>query len=141
MVPKTVAEAKTFDDWPQWEAAIQSELQKLHDCGTWELVDCPEDAILIPNKWVFLKKYNKQGILQKHKARLVTKRCAQLPSANYNETFSPVVRLETIRTILSRVPTEKLEVQQMDVKGAYLNGVLQERVYMKQPEGYEDGTG
>ena len=59
--PKTVREAKDFADWPEWEKAIQTELEQLKSFGTWKLVDCPPDAIPIPNKWVFLKKYNKEG--------------------------------------------------------------------------------
>jgi len=128
--PKTLHEARTFDDWPKWEKAIHVELDQLECFRTWKLVDCPSDAILIPNKWVFLKKYNKQGELTKHKARLVVKGCAQRPGFDYADTFSSVVRLETIRVILSIVPAKKLKIHQMDVKGAYLNGILKEKVYM-----------
>ena len=109
--------------------------------GTWKLVECPTDAIPIGNKWVFLRKYNKLGELLKYKGRLVAKGCAQRPGFDYTDTFSPVVRLETIRAILSIVPSKNLKIQQMDVKGAYLNGTLKEKVYMRQPEGYDDGTG
>ena len=119
--PQMVGEAKTFDDWPEWEKAIKTELDQLKHCGTWKLVDCPNEAVPIPNKWVFVKKYNNQGELLKYKARLVVKGCAQRPGFDYNDTFSPVVRLETIRAILSMVPSKKLQIQQMDVKGAYLN--------------------
>ena len=108
--------------------------------GTWELVDKPHDAVPIANKWVLTKKYNKDGELVKYKARLIVKGCAQRPGQDYNETFSPVVRLESIRAILALVPVKNLIVQQMDVKGAYLNGLLLERVFMKQPDGYSDGT-
>jgi len=92
-------------DWPEWEKAIHGELEQLDHFGTWKLVDCPQDAIPIPNKWVFLKKYNKQGKITKYKARLVVKGCAQRPGFDYTDTFSPVVRLETIRAILARVHT------------------------------------
>ena len=103
--PKNVQEAKTLTDWPEWEKAIHGELEQLDHFGTWKLVDCPQDAIPIPNKWVFLKKYNKQGKITKYKARLVVKGCAQRPGFDYTDTFSPVVRLETIRAILARVHT------------------------------------
>jgi hypothetical protein len=104
--------------------------------GTWILVDKPEDAIPISNKWVFLKKLNKNGEIIKYKARLVAKGCSQRPGFDYLETFSPVVWMETIRAILALVPIKGLKVQQMDIKGAYLNGILKEKVYMRQPEGY-----
>ena len=77
----------------------------------------------------------------KYKARLVAKGCSQRPWFEYNETYSPVVWIEIIHTILAIVPSHGLVVCQMDVKGAYLNGTLKEKVYMHQPIGYEDGTG
>ena len=77
----------------------------------------------------------------KYKARLVAKGCVQQPGFDYNETYSPVVQLETIRAILALVPIYNLKINQMDIKGAYLNGYLSEQVYMKQPEEYEDKTG
>jgi len=109
--------------------------------GTWRLVEKPPDAIPLANKWMFVRKQNKAGEIVKHKARLVVKGCTQRPGYDYVETFSPVVQMETIRAILALVPIKGLKIQQMDVKGAYLNGILKEKVYMCQPEGYEDGTG
>ena len=119
---------------------MHAELKQLQETGTWELVDKPADAIPIGNKWVFAKKHNKQGDLLKYKGRLVAKGFAQRPGHDYLETFSPVVRMETIRALLSIAAVRDLKIQQMDVKGAYLNGVLKETVYMKQPEGFEDGS-
>jgi hypothetical protein len=108
--------------------------------GTWRLVTKPPDAVPIANKWTFIKKRNKAGNIIKYKARLVAKGCAQRPGYDYVETFSPVVRMETVQAILALVPMKGLKIQQMDVKGAYLNGILKEKVYMHQPEGYEDKT-
>ena len=139
--PKTLGEARASLEWPEWEKVVQIELQQLKRMGTWELVDKPPDSVPIANKWVLTKKFNKDGKLVKYKARLVAKGFAQRPGQDYNETFSPVVRLETIRAILALVPAKNLNVQQMDVKGAYLNGYLKESVYMCQPDGYDDGTG
>ena len=136
----SLKEARESPEWPEWERAIRSELDQLSRMGTWDLVDKRDGIIPIANKWVFTKKRDKSGRVTKYKARLVAKGCAQRPGHDYVETHSPVVRLETIRAILALVPTEKLIVQQMDVKGAYLNGILAEQVFMKQPEGYEDGS-
>jgi hypothetical protein len=139
--PKSLNEAKKSPEWPEWEHAVQKELDQLLDMGTWILVQRPADAVPISNKWVFVKKYNKRGDLLKYKGRLVAKGCAQRPGYDYLETFSPVVRLESIRAILAIASIKQLDIQQMDVKGAYLNGTLNEKVYMHQPEGYDDGSG
>jgi hypothetical protein len=108
--------------------------------GTWRLVDKPHDAIPISNKFVFTKKRDNYGNVLKYKARLVAKGYAQRPGYDFVDTHSPVVRMETIRAILAIAPTRKLHIHQLDVKGAYLNGILKEKIYMKQPEGYGDGS-
>jgi hypothetical protein len=108
--------------------------------GTWRLVKKPPYAIPITNKWVFAKKRNKQGRLIKYKARLVAKGYVQCPGYNYIKIHSPIVHLETIHLILAIATIKGLVIQQIDVKGTYLNGILDEQVYMHQPEGYKDGT-
>ena len=134
-------EARQSPEWPEWKQAIEAELDQLKKMGTWELVERPKGVVPIGNKLIFTKKRDKIGRLLRYKARLVAKGYAQRPGRDYIETHSPVVRLETIRAILAIAPTRKLHIQQMDVKGAYLNGILNERVYMRQPEGHDDGTG
>ena len=119
---------------------MQEELGQLQKMGTWILVPPPADARPIQNKWVFCRKFNKEGIIVKHKARLVAKGFSQRPGHDYNETFSPVVRFDTVRAILALAAQKWYIIQQLDVKGAYLNGVLGETIYMRQPEGFEDGT-
>jgi len=105
---------------------IKAELAQLHQMETWRLVDKPPNTIPIVNKWVFAKKRNKQGRLTKYKAQLVAKGYAQHPGYDYVEMHSPVVHLETIHLILAIAAIKGLVIQQMDVKGAYLNGVLEE---------------
>ncbi len=139
--PKSLDKAKKTLEWPEWEQAIKTELDQLKRTKTWTLVKRPVDAIPITNKWVFTKKYSKSGELLKYKARLVAKGCAQRPGYDYIETFLPVVRMETIRAILAIAAIKGFIIQQMDVKGAYLNGTLKETVYMQQPEGYNDKSG
>ena len=138
--PKSLKEAMSSPDWPEWEKAIQIELEMLRCMGTWELVDASNDRKPITNKWVFVRKYDKDGILQKYKACLLARGFSQMPGMDYNETFSLVVCLETIRAILALAVAKDWEIQQMDIKGAYLNGKLKEDVYMDQPQGYNDGT-
>jgi transposase InsO family protein len=136
----TMKEARESAEWPQWKEAMETELNQLRQMGTWELVDLPEGRRAVGNRWVLIKKYLKSGQLDKYKARLVAKGYSQVPGMDFSETFSPVVRLETIRTILALTVNFDWELTQMDVKGAYLNGNLEEEVYMLQPEGFGDGT-
>jgi len=126
-------DAQTSAEWPEWEHTIQIELKQLKEMGTWQLVDKPTDATLIANKWVFTKKRDKVRHVVKYKAWLIAKGCAQRPGHDYVEMFSPVVHLETICAILALVPSQKWKVHQIDIKGAYLNGMLEEWVYMQQP--------
>src|SRR6267154_1123132 len=131
-------EAKSSLDWPEWRKARDEELKLLEEMGTWVLVEKPLDAItekpldtiIIPNKWTFVKKRNKANQVIRHRARLVVKGCVQRPGHEFMETYSPVVRAETLRACLALVPVKGLKVKQMDIKGAYLK---QEIVYMKQP--------
>jgi len=138
--PISLKEVKKSPDWPEWEKAIESKLEQLRDMGTWKLVKKPINIIPIANKWLFMKKTNNIGQIVKYKARLVIKGCTQRPGFDYNETYSPVVHMEMIRAILAMVPDLNLSIQHMDIKGAYLNGILKEDMYMKQPEGYSDDT-
>ncbi len=79
-----------------WDAAIQVELQQLQEKQTWKLVDSLDQAIPLTNKWVFVKKRDKEGKITKYKAQLIAKGCMQRPGHNYIETHLPVIRLETI---------------------------------------------
>jgi len=76
----------------------------------------------------------------KYKAHLVAKGFSQIPGMDFNQTFAPVVRLETLRSIIAETIQRGWKLRQMDVKGAYLNGLLKEEVYMAQPEGFDDRT-
>jgi len=138
--PRSLQEARESPEWPDWEKAIQNELDQLIQRNTWVSVDPPKEQVPIKNKWVFVKKYDKLGILTKYKARLVAKGYSQIPGMDYIDVFSPVVHLEPIRALLTLATDQDWEIQQMDVKGAYLNGTLKEEIYMAQPDGGSDGT-
>ena len=103
----------------------------------WELVDLPPRRKSIGNKWVFKVKRKVDGQIDKHKARLVAKGFTQQEGVDYEETFSPVVRFASIRILLAIVAHMDLELHQMDVKTAFLNGELDEEIYMDQPKGFQ----
>ena len=136
--PSTLAAAKKSPDWPAWEKVIQEELDTLKAAGTWETVIPPEGANLVGSKWVFKAKKDAAGVVVRYKARLVAQGFSQVPGVDYFDTFAPVARLASIRTVLAIAAAENLEIHQIDIKGAYLNGELtdDEIVYMKQPPGY-----
>ncbi|PNX93258.1 histone deacetylase, partial [Trifolium pratense] len=122
---------------PRWLQAMQSELKALTDNNTWSLVPLPPHKRAIGCKWVFRVKENPDGTINKYKARLVAKGFLQTPGFDFTETFSPVVKPVTVRIILTLAVTYKWSVKQIDINNAFLNGLLQEEVYMTQPTGFE----
>jgi transposase InsO family protein len=120
-----------------WQEAMKEELEVIEKNNTWELVERPSDKPVIGVKWVYKTKLHLDGSVQKHKARLVAKGYAQKSGIDYNETFAPVARLDTIRTLIALAAQKGWKLFQLDVKSAFLNGVLEEEVYVEQPEGFE----
>ncbi|GFT87141.1 retrovirus-related Pol polyprotein from transposon TNT 1-94 [Trichonephila clavipes] len=108
---------------------------------TWELSDLPVGAKAIPCKWVYRLKTNPDGSINKYKARLVARGFSQRQGIDYSETYSPVAKLGTIRTVLSITAEERMHLTQFDVSTAFLYGDLEEIIVMKQPEGFKDGSG
>lgn len=104
--------------------------------STWSLVPLPPHSLAIGCKWVFRVKENLDGSINKYKARLVKKGFHQLSGFYYIETFSPVVKPTTIRIILTLALSNGWPLQQLDVKIAFLNGDLDEEVYIEQPLGF-----
>lgn len=117
---------------------MQAEYHSLIKNNTWNLVTCPENKNIVGSRWVFTTKYNADGTIDKYKARLVAQGCSQVAGIDYTHTFAPVVRHSTIRLILSLAVHYKLLVNHIDVVSAYLNGDLEEEVFMRQPEGFVD---
>ncbi|PNY18109.1 retrovirus-related Pol polyprotein from transposon TNT 1-94 [Trifolium pratense] len=132
--PKSVRSALSD---PKWKQAMQDEYKALMDNKTWSLVPLPPHRKAIGCKWIFRVKENPDGTINKFKARLVAKGFLQTAGFDFTETFSPVIKPITIRIILTLAVTFKWQVQQIDVNNAFLNGVLQEEVYMAQPSGFE----
>eukprot|EP00253_Pinus_taeda_P026410 PITA_26410 len=116
---------------------MNEEIGAIKKSKTWELVDLPKGKNAIGVKWVYKTKSNAEGKIDRHKARVVVKGYKQQQGKDYDETFAPVARMETIRTVLSIAAQHKWKIYQMDVKSAFLNGVLKEEVYVEQPPGYE----
>jgi histone deacetylase 1/2 len=116
---------------------MEAEIKALHSNNTWDLVTFPPDREPVGCKWVSRVKQNPNGSLNKYKARLVAKGFHQRPGLDFNETFSPMVKLITIRIILTLALSHNWELQQLDVNNAFLNGDLNESVYMKQPPGFQ----
>jgi Reverse transcriptase (RNA-dependent DNA polymerase) len=136
--PRTLNEARHRPDWLLWEKGIHEELDTLHKAGTLDLVDKPEAANVIGSKWVFYTKKDAAGAVVRHKAHLVAQGFLQIPGIDYLNTYALIANLASVRTILAMGAKLNLEMHQIDIKGAYLNGDLTENkvVYMKQPPGY-----
>ena len=133
--PTTVDEALSSPDKEQWKRALDNEYSAHIKNNTWTLTNLPEGRKAIDCRWVFKVKYKADGSVERHKARLVTKGCSQKPGLDYEETFSPVAKYTSIRSLLAIANQLNLEVHQMDVSTAFLNGELEEEIYMSQPEG------
>ncbi|GJR24574.1 ribonuclease H-like domain-containing protein [Tanacetum coccineum] len=134
-IPKTYKQA--FND-PNWYRAMLDEYNALIKNNTWVLVPRPLDANIVRSLWLFRHKYNADGSLNRYKARLVANGSTQLAGIDVDETFSPVVKPATIRTVLSLAISRHWPVHQLDVKNAFLHGNLSETVYMHQPPGFRD---
>ena len=131
--PKDVEEAKRNKHWIK---AMEEELSQIEKNDTWELVPRPKDKNVIGTKCVFRNKLDKNGQVTQNKARLVCKGYAQIEGIDFEETFALVARMEAIRTILAYACSKQIKVYQMNVKSKFLNGELEEEVYIEQPQGF-----
>ncbi|GKC39498.1 retrotransposon protein, putative, ty1-copia subclass [Tanacetum coccineum] len=120
----------------KWLNVMNVEMKSVKDNEVWELVDLPLDAKTVGHKWLFKKKTDMDGAVHTYKARLVAKGFTQTPKIDYEETFSPVADIKAIRILIAIAAFYDYEIWQMDVKTAFLNGHLNEEVYMEQPEGF-----
>ena len=134
--PTSPKEVLANSDKTKWVNAMEKEMESLHVNEVWDLVQLPIDRKAVGSKWVFKTKRSANGTVEKHKARLVAQGYSQRYGQDYDETFSPVVRSESLRTVIALAVQNCLKMHQMDVTTAFLNGELKEEVYMKQPEGY-----
>jgi len=139
--PRTYTEACKSSHCKQWKSAMLEEIDSLKENKTWSIVDKPEGHKIIGSKWIFKLKDGIPGVEEpRFKARLVAKGYSQTEGIDYNEIYSPVVKHRSIRTILALCAHFDWELDQMDVKTAFLYGDLEEQIFMQQPEGFEVGS-
>ena len=135
-VPSTVEEALSSPESGNWKDAMNKEMSSLIKNNVWTLNELPEGKNPVKSKWIFRKKNNPNSKLTVFKARLVAAGYSQKYGTDYEETFSPVVRFETVRTLLSFAVEHNFHLKHVDVCTAFLNGDLDKEVYMEQPPGY-----
>jgi hypothetical protein len=123
---------------PHWRASMDLEFQALRHNGTWQLVPSCPGVNVIDSKWIFKVKKHVDGSIERYKARLVAQGFKQRYGLDYEDTFSIVVKPTTIRLLLSLAITRGWNLHQLDVQNAFLHGVLEEEVYMRQPPGFVD---
>uniref|UniRef100_A0AAV1VKE2 Polyprotein n=1 Tax=Peronospora matthiolae TaxID=2874970 RepID=A0AAV1VKE2_9STRA len=138
--PTTFKSAMESSDSGKWKEACDSEFDSLQRNDTWEIVPLPKGRKAIGCQWVFRVKENQDGEVERFKARLVAKGFSQKFGVDYEETFAPVAKFTSIRVVLSMAAKYGLMLHQMDVKTAFLNGSLNEDIYMDQTDGYLDAT-
>ena len=136
--PQTVKEALSSSEKKKWEDAMQKD--SIHSNDIWDLVELPKDRKPVGCKWVFKKKTKSDGSIERYKAQLVTQGFSQKQGLDYDETSSPVIRFESFRTLVAIAVQKGLKLHQLDITAVFLNGCLEEEVFMKQPEGFvEEG--
>lgn len=138
--PSSYNDVVTSNDKEKWMAAMKDEMDSLEKNETWELVPLPPGKNLVGCKWVYKIKTDAEGKIQRHKARLVAQGFSQKFGVDYDQVFAPVARQSTFRILLSVAAGRNMRVFHFDAKTAFLNGELQEEIYMKQPPGFvKDG--
>ena len=130
-IPQTYSEAISCTGVNKWEEAMKREMHALEENDTYDIVPLPENRKAIKGKWVYTIKTEKDDN-ETYKARFVAKGYSQIEGVDYNETFSPTARMNSIR-LISQISVEK---NQMDVKAAYLNAPIDCLIYVEQPEGF-----
>ncbi|KAK4327573.1 hypothetical protein Pmani_001980 [Petrolisthes manimaculis] len=134
--PTSVSEALLSDDKEHWMDAMKQEMSSIQENDVYELVELPKGSKALKCRWVFKKKILSNGSVERYKARLVAQGCSQKFGIDYDETFCPVARFESVRTVLALASQRGMMLHHMDVTTAFLNGTLMEEVYMKQPDGF-----
>jgi hypothetical protein len=136
--PKSDREARASPEWAEWRKAQDEEFQALIEENVADVVDRPLDAVVLPSKFVFKTKRDEEGNIERYKARFVPLGCCD-PWKALKDTFSPTLRYATLRVLIALAASMGAVIHQLDVKTAFLNGVLKTPVYVEQPVGYANG--
>ncbi|GJP83646.1 hypothetical protein CLOP_g13772 [Closterium sp. NIES-67] len=139
--PKTREEALNGPNGEKWKASEDEEFGSLIENETWDLCDLPPGKKAITSKMIYRHKYGPEGELIRYKSRLVARGFQQTKGKDYDEVFAPVGKGTTLRVLLAIAALLGWKIRQMDIVTAFLNGIIMEEVYMKQPEGLDDGSG
>ena len=132
--PSTYDEVVSCSDSSKWMIVMQNEIESLHKNGTWYMVRLPKGKKVIHCNWVFKKKEGTSGVENaRYKVRLIAKGYSQIPGVDFTDVFSPLVKHSSIRALLGIVAFHDYELEQLDVKTAFLHGELEEDIYMEQP--------
>ncbi|KAL9253449.1 Retrovirus-related Pol polyprotein from transposon TNT 1-94-like protein [Drosera capensis] len=134
--PECFEEAMNSEEKQKWQDAMEDEMKSLHNNHTFDLMKLSKGKKALKNRWIYRVKYESHSISPRYKARLVVKDFSQRKGVDFNEIFSLVVRMSSIRIVLSLAATLDLEVEQMDVKTAFLHGDLEEEIYIEQPDDF-----
>ncbi|KAH9101333.1 hypothetical protein LEN26_015722, partial [Aphanomyces euteiches] len=135
-LPSNIRQAHASPEKHEWIKPTDAEYNSLMQHNTWTLCELPPDHKPIGCRWIFTKKYTADGTLSRYKARLVAQGFTQVAGVDYTEVFAPVIRTSSIRFLLALAAMSSMQICHMDVQTAFLNGNLQETLYMKQPPGY-----
>ena len=134
--PATMTEALQSEHADEWRKAAEKEYTSLMEYNTWSLADLPDDRKQVGSKWVFKVKRDQNGDIDRFKCRLVSQGYTQVGGIDYEETFAPVAKFSSIRSILAVGVKRDMVFHQMDVETGFLNGMLKEEIHMSQPEGF-----
>jgi hypothetical protein len=133
-------ESSTFEeavDREVWRDAMMEEYNSIMNNDVWEVVPRPEGKSVVTSKWLYKLKFVAYGSIEKYKARFMARGFSQVEGFDYDETFSPIARYTSIRALISIAVEMGWKIHQMDVKTAFLNGLIEKEVYIEQPHGFE----
>ena len=134
--PKCFQEAMESPESDLWKRATDEEIQSHYKNNTWTVVPLPPGRVCIPSGWNFKIKTDKDGQPKRRKARFFAKGYRQIKGIDFQESFAPVVRYDSLRVVIATAASQNLELIQLDVKTAFLNGEIDEEIYISQPQGY-----